>query len=96
MLDRVKAMIWPRQKDQSEDYIPEHLERAAKGLSGFCEHGVGMLDACDLCDPPCGCRWVRLDEKMVKFVKRCEQHAPMCRSLEQWELDLIQLQEGDK
>ena len=36
----------------------------------------------------CGCRWERI-EQGTKFTERCEQHAPMCRALEPWELEVL-------
>lgn len=49
---------------------------------------------------PCGCRWelIPASETLrrppnasgpgVRFLERCDEHAVMCRNLEQWEMEL--------
>lgn len=37
----------------------------------------------------CGCRWERA-ERGVKFTARCEFDAPMCRTMGQWEYEILE------
>lgn len=37
----------------------------------------------------CGCAWEHLDDGRVRFTRRCADHQPMCRSIEQWEIELV-------
>lgn len=36
----------------------------------------------------CGCRYV-LRPGEVTFTVRCDEHRPMCRPIEEWEIDLL-------
>lgn len=35
----------------------------------------------------CGCAYDRYVGGQRRFTRRCAQHIPMCRNLEQWELE---------
>lgn len=37
----------------------------------------------------CGCTWQILGDGAVRFTMRCDEHEPMCRTLERWELDIV-------
>lgn len=54
--------------------------------------GVHGCDGCCVSPPverPCGCAYRRL-RSSVRWLNRCAEHAPMCRPLEQWEIDIFE------
>lgn len=37
----------------------------------------------------CGCAWQILGHRVARFTQRCVEHGDICRSLEQWEIELV-------
>lgn len=36
----------------------------------------------------CGCSWIRHNQSVIRFVRRCSEHREICRNLEDWEMQL--------